>query len=211
MSAPRPAVFLDRDGTLSEEIGYIHEADLPRYRLIPGVAPALRRLASAGYALVCVTNQSGVGRGYFGPETVEAVHARLRELLAREGAALDAIYYCPHHPDPAAPADNGSLPPGRVAGRPVPELSVACECRKPRPGMALRAARELGLDLGSSWMVGDKKADLGMAEASGVKGVLVLTGYGRETLASLEAKGGRPPFVAEDLGRAADLILGPGR
>ncbi|MGH7442910.1 MAG: D-glycero-alpha-D-manno-heptose-1,7-bisphosphate 7-phosphatase [bacterium] len=204
----RPVVFLDRDGTLSEEIGYIHAADLPRYRLLPGVAGALVRLRRAGYALVCLTNQSGVGRGYFGADMVEKVHARLRELLREQGAELDAVYYCPHHPDPLAPADNGGLPQGRVKSDPVPALCVECDCRKPKPGLAERAARELGLGLDGGWMVGDKQADLGLAAAAGLKGVLVLTGYGRDTLKNLEATGRAPEYVATDLGAVADLILG---
>jgi D-glycero-D-manno-heptose 1,7-bisphosphate phosphatase len=202
-------VFLDRDGTLSEEIGYIHRADLPRYALLPGVADALKRLRAAGYATVVLTNQSGVARGYFGTDVVDAVHARLNELLRAQGARLDAVYYCPHHAQPLAAADNGGLPEGRVAARPVPELCVDCACRKPKPGMALQAARELGLDLGASWMLGDKKADLGLAESAGLKGaVLVLTGYGPETLARLREAGQAPGHVAADLGAAADLILG---
>jgi len=209
VSAPRPAVFLDRDGTLSEEIGYIHRADLPRYALLPGVGPALARLSAAGYALVVLTNQSGVARGYFGPDVVDAVHARLRELLSAHGAALDAVYYCPHHPEPAAAADSGDLPQGRVDARPVPSLCVACACRKPQPGMALDAARELGLDLGASWMVGDKEADLGLAASAGLKGgILVRTGYGEGTLERMRRKGRPPARVAADLGAAADIILG---
>ncbi len=210
--APRRAVFLDRDGTLSEEIGYIHRKDLPRYALLPGVAAALKRLRAEGWALVVLTNQSGVGRGYFGPDVVDAVHARLAELLAREGAGLDGVYYCPHHPDPLAPADNGLLPEGRVAAEPVRELCVECDCRKPRPGLALRAARELNLDLASSWMVGDKTADLGVAESARLKGsVLVLTGYGRATHAKLLERGRPPARVAEDLNAAAAMILADGR
>jgi D-glycero-D-manno-heptose 1,7-bisphosphate phosphatase len=200
---------LDRDGTLSQEIGYIHASDLPRYALLPGVGEALARLKDAGYALVVLTNQSGVGRGYFGAEVVDAVHARMRSLLLEKGAALDAVYYCPHHPDPLAAADNGELPAGRVQAKPVAALCFDCDCRKPKPGLALRAARDLGLDLGSSWMVGDKAADLGLEASAGLKGsVLVLTGYGAKTLDSLRAKGRAPSRVAADLGQAADIILG---
>lgn len=208
MNGGRPAVFLDRDGTLSEEIGYIHPADLPRYALLPGTAQALKRLREAGYALVVLTNQSGVARGYFPAAQVDAVHARLQELLAAQGASVDAVYYCPHHPEPLAPADNGQLPPGRVAATPVAALNIDCDCRKPKPGLALRAAAELGLDLSRSWMVGDKSADLGLAKAAGLQGaVLVLTGYGAETLKKLEAQGARPLHVAADVLAAVDLIL----
>jgi D-glycero-D-manno-heptose 1,7-bisphosphate phosphatase len=207
----KPAVFLDRDGTLSEEIGYIHRADLPRYALLPGVEEALIRLRREGWALVVLTNQSGVGRGYFGADVVDAVHARMRALLRAKGADVDAVYYCPHHPDPLAAADNGSLPEGRVEASPVAALCIDCDCRKPKPGLALRAARELGLDLARSWMVGDKKADLGLAEAAGLRGgILVLTGYGAGTLQGLTERGRTPRWVAKDLGAAADIILGKG-
>jgi len=212
MPAARPAVFLDRDGTLSEEIGYIHPADLSRYKLLPGASQALIRLRAAGYVLVVLTNQSGVGRGYFGAEVVDAVHARMRGLLREEGAYVDAVYYCPHHPDPLAAADNGELPAGRVQARPVAELCVDCDCRKPKPGLALRAAQDLGLDLAQSWMLGDKNADLGLAVSAGLKGgILVLTGYGRYTLDALRQQGRAPAQdrVAQDLGAAVEIILGP--
>jgi len=122
--------------------------------------------------------------------------------------ALDGVYYCPHHPEPAGPTDNGLRPDGVVAAPPVPELSVDCDCRKPKPGLALQAARELGLDLARSWMVGDKGADLGLAATAGLRGgVLVLSGYGQGTLEKLQAKGNAPRRVAKDLAAAADLIL----
>lgn len=207
----RPAVFLDRDGTISEEIGYIHPADLPRYALLPRSAEGIKRLHEAGYVVVVLTNQSGVARGYFPASQVDAVHAKMKALLAAQGAAVDGIYYCPHHPEPAAPADNGQLPPGRVASQPVPELCFDCDCRKPKAGMALKAAAELGLDLGSSWMVGDKGADLGLAQSAGLKGgILVRTGYGEGTLEKLKAKGQAPAYVAADLVEAAELILKQG-
>lgn len=204
----RKAVFLDRDGTVSEEIGYIHPSDLPRYALLPRSAEGIRRLHDAGFMVVVLTNQSGVARGYFPPEQVDAVHARMRELLAAQGAAVDGIYYCPHHPQPAAPADNGQLPPGRVAASPVSELCFDCDCRKPKAGLALRAAAELGLDLSASWMVGDKGADLGLARTAGLKGgILVKTGYGAGTLEKLQAQGQAPVHVAADLVEAAQIIL----
>ena len=170
----KKAVFLDRDGTLSMEMGYIHEADLPRYALYPGAGAALARLGAAGWTRVLVTNQSGVARGYYPEAQVHQVHARLAELLKAEGGALDALYYCPHHADPGGKPDTGEDSPGMVAAKPVPSLSIDCDCRKPKPGMGLRAARELGLDLGASWMVGDKAAAI---ERSGAD-VVVATDAG---------------------------------
>lgn len=203
------AVFLDRDGTVSLEMGYIHEADLPRYALNPGAAEGMKRLQQAGYKLVLVTNQSGVARGYYPLYTVDLVHARLKELLAEQGVSLDGIYYCPHHANPTGPADTGDKDtPGSSDARPVPELSIDCDCRKPRPGMGLRAQADLDLDLAGSWMIGDKAADLGFADALGLKSVLVTTGHGAASLAKMEAKGRRPERVAADLREAARLILG---
>jgi D-glycero-D-manno-heptose 1,7-bisphosphate phosphatase len=209
MSGPlKRAVFVDRDGTISEEIGYIHAADLPRYALLPNTAAGLKRLREAGYLVVVLTNQSGVARGYFPAAQVDAVHARMRALLAEQGAAVDAVYYCPHHPEPLAPADNGQRPAGMVAAQPVAGLNIDCDCRKPKPGLALRAAQDLGIDLSASWMLGDKAADLGLALSAGLKGaILVRTGYGEGTLEKLKAKGQAPARVAADLLEAADMIL----
>ncbi len=201
------AVFLDRDGTVSLELGYIHEADLPKYALLPNAAAGLKRLKAAGYLLVLVTNQSGVARGYYGIETVEKVHARLAQLLAAEGVALDAVYYCPFHPDPSADPDTGQTAPGMTASRPNPAFAVDSDWRKPGPGMGRQAAKDMGLDLTRCWMVGDKNADMGFARNLGCPGVLVQTGYGEETLKKLAAKGERPARVAADLDEAARMIL----
>ena len=148
----RPAVFLDRDGTINEEMGYINH--MSRFRLLPEAAPAIRRLNEAGLPVVVITNQSGAARGYFPPSMVEEVHTRMQELLAREGARVDAIYTCLHAPD------------------------AGCPCRKPQPGLVLQAAKELGLDLHRSFLVGDRYMDMQTAANAGVQGILVLTGYG---------------------------------
>jgi histidinol-phosphate phosphatase family protein len=163
--APRWGVFLDRDGTLLHLVPYLD--DPARARLYAGVGPALKRLSDAGAALVLVTNQSGIARGYFSRKQVDAVHGRLEALLARHGVTLDAIEVCPHHPD--------------VTGR--------CDCRKPAPGMILRAAKRLGIDPGASWTIGDNASDLGAARAAGTRAALVLTGYGRRTRAGREGRG----------------------
>ncbi len=203
----RKAVFLDRDGTVSEEIGYIGPEAMQRYALIPGAAAGIRALRAAGYLAVLVTNQSGVARGYYDAAQVHAVQDRLAELLAGKGTALDMVRYCPHHPDPRSKPDNGETAPGMKPATPVPALAVDCACRKPKPGMVLDAARELGLDLSRSWVIGDKAADLGLAANAGCRGILVLTGYGEKTLAQLKAQGREPARVARDLARAAELIL----
>jgi D-glycero-D-manno-heptose 1,7-bisphosphate phosphatase len=178
----RPAVFLDRDGTLIEEVPYLH--DPARVALLPGTGAALSRLARAGCALVVVTNQAGVARGLYGEEAVERVHLRLRELLAPAGVVLDGAHYCPHHPQ------------GRV-----PAYTRACHCRKPAPGMLEAAARDLDLDLAASYLVGNDEVDVGAARAAGATPLFVTTGQAS----------GRPPPVPvaafASLPAAVDALL----
>jgi D-glycero-D-manno-heptose 1,7-bisphosphate phosphatase len=185
----RRAVFIDRDGTLSEEVGYVNHID--RLRLIDGSASAIRRLNEAGLQTVLVTNQAGVARGYFDEQMVADVHERLRALLIEHGARLDGIYYCPHHPDVG-----------------VPPYRQDCECRKPGPGMLLRAQEEMGIDLASSYIVGDSFKDLRAGAAVGAIPILVLTGYGKGQYEHQSADWPfRPRFVAADLVQAVDWIL----
>ncbi len=184
MTGSQKAVFLDRDGTLIDLVPYLH--DPAEVRLVPGAAAALRRLGAAGWARVLVTNQSGVARGYYTLEEVERVHARMRELLRAEGADLEAIEICPHHPEHGSP----------------------CDCRKPAPGMLTRAGARLGIDPRRSWVIGDRWEDIAAGAPLGCRGILVMTGYGREQL----AEGGDHALaaqteVASDLAAAVDRIL----
>jgi D-glycero-D-manno-heptose 1,7-bisphosphate phosphatase len=190
MSRPgRAAVFVDRDGTLIDEVGYLNHLD--RMRFLPGAARAVRRLNDRGLLVLVVTNQSGLANRIFDLDLLEQVHARLAEHLGREGARLDGVYYCPHHPAAADPA-----------------LRMVCDCRKPRAGLLLRAAREHGVDLSRSYMVGDTSHDLAAAREAGVTGVLVLTGYGRGELRyRIRPAGLEPAHVAEDLPGAVEWIL----
>jgi len=181
-AAPRPAVFLDRDGTIAEEVGYLNHAS--RFRMFPFVAAAIRCLNEAGFPVVVVTNQSGVGRGYFPESLVRSVNEMMKEELAAVGARIDAIHYCPH-----TSADR-------------------CDCRKPRPGLLERAAREHSLDLARSFVVGDRYGDIELARNVRARGILVRTGYGEGELAWHSARWPtQPNFVAEDLSKAADWIL----
>ncbi|HKY95922.1 MAG TPA: HAD-IIIA family hydrolase [Kiloniellales bacterium] len=156
-----PALFLDRDGLLVREVGYLHRpADV---RLYPGAAALLLAAARAGWRSVVVTNQSGIGRGLYGWEAFAATQARIEALLAAEGAALDLVVACPFHAE--------ALPPWRVADHP---------CRKPRPGMLLLAAKTLGLDLERSWILGDQASDMAAGRAAGLAGGGHLaTGHGQ--------------------------------
>lgn len=191
----RPAVFLDRDGTLITALGYL--ADPAELELVPGAGAALARLGAAGFARVLVTNQSGIARGLLDEAALAAVHARLAEALAREGGALELVLSCPHHPEIG-----------------VPPYRLACGCRKPEPGLILEAARRLDLDLARSWVVGDAARDLEAGRRAGVPGlVLVRTGKGEATLAELGPAGLEGVLVVADVGEAARRIAAtvPGR
>ncbi len=178
----RRAVFLDRDGTISEEMGFLNH--LSRFHMFPFAPAAIRRLNEAGVPVIVVTNQSGVARGYFPESLVHRVHEKMRTELAAGGAHVDGIYFCPHRPDDA------------------------CGCRKPHPGMLERAAREHELELAGSYVVGDRYDDLEMAQRIGGHGILVLTGYGRgEYELHRSAWSKQPDHVAEDLSVAVDAIL----
>ena len=189
MNTLRPAIFLDRDGVIIEDSHYVSSTQ--EVRLIPGSADAIAALNAAGWVVVVVTNQSGVARGMFTTETVEAVHAHIAELLAARGAKVDAFHYCPHHID------------GEVE-----EFRGDCECRKPKPGMLLRAATELGLDLERSWIVGDRPSDLQAGAAVGCQSVLVQTGYGAEIdVEELDREELNLRFVAANLSEAVGQIV----
>lgn len=181
-SALRQAVFLDRDGTIAEEMGYLNH--LSRFQVYPFSARTIRRLNGAGMPVVVVTNQSGVGRGFFPEELVHRIHERLIAELAGGGARVDAIYYCPH------------------------SSSDDCACRKPRPGMLVRAAREHRLAVRGSWVVGDRYTDMEMAHSVGCRSILVLSGYGRGEYEWHRKNWKRQPgHVAENLEAAVEIIL----
>jgi heptosyltransferase-2 len=172
------AVFLDRDGTINEDVGYLDSPE--RLKLIPRVVEAIRQLNENKLKAVILTNQSGVARGYYTEETLKAIHHRLEQLLAVQGARLDGIYYCTHHPD-----DD-------------------CDCRKPALGMLEAARRDLSLDLSHSYVIGDKITDVQLAHHAGAKGVLVLTGYGKDQIAGVDPS---PDFVARDLFEAVEWVI----
>lgn len=181
--ARRPAVFLDRDGTISEEMGYANH--LSRFSIFPYAGVAIRRLNEAGLAVIVVTNQSGAARGFFPESLIQEIHAKMEKQLAEAGAHVDGIYYCPHIRD------------------------HNCECRKPLPGMVKRAVAEHKLDLKRSVLVSDRYDDISMAHAVGCRGILVLSGYGRgEYEWNRHGWPRQPDDVVENLKEAVDLICG---
>lgn len=183
----KPAVFLDRDGTINEEVNYLSRPE--DARLIPGAGPAVARLNRAGFQVVVISNQSGLARGYFDDSDLAKVQAELGRQLAAFGAHIDAYYICPHLPPP-----HGK----------VPELAFECDCRKPEPGLIIKAAGQMHLDLGASFMVGDRLKDVACGHRAGVRGILVQTGHDDGPPAGLDEA---PEFVAADLAGAVNWIL----
>jgi D-glycero-D-manno-heptose 1,7-bisphosphate phosphatase len=184
------AVFIDRDGTISEEVGYVNHPS--RFRLFPFAAEAIRLLNQNGWLAIVVTNQAGVARGYFPETMITTVHQQLKEELESQAAKLDAIYFCAHHP---------------TIGEPPYRLD--CDCRKPKPGLINQALADFDIDLSQSWVVGDRYGDIELARNAGTRSALVMTGYGR---GEWEHQRGswqtEPDLVAEDLLAVVREIVG---
>ena len=185
----RPAVFIDRDGTISEEVGYVNHPS--RYRVFPYSAEAIKYLNDHEWLAIVVTNQAGVARGYFAEDVIVSVHERLNRELEEQQAHLDAIYYCSHHP---------------TVGE--PPYRADCDCRKPKPGLITRATADFEVDLSRSWMVGDRYSDVVMARNAGVRSAFVLSGYGRGEW-EYQRSGWtlQPDLVCEDLLEAVKVIV----
>jgi D-glycero-D-manno-heptose 1,7-bisphosphate phosphatase len=185
----RPAVFIDRDGTINEQMGYINH--ISRFVLLQGTAEAVKILNRHDFLAIVVSNQSGVARGYFPIDLVEKIHSYMRELLQKKGAVIDGIYFCPHY-------EKGV----------VPEYSIACACRKPGAGLIDMAREDFDIDMANSYVVGDRCSDIDMALRYNLKGVLVATGYGLgEIDYVLPNSPNRPDYIAKDLLRAVEWII----
>jgi D-glycero-D-manno-heptose 1,7-bisphosphate phosphatase len=185
----RPAVFIDRDGTISEEVGYVNHPT--RFRVFPYSAQAIRRLNDSNWLAILVTNQAGVARGYFAEDVIGKVHDQLKQNLENQNARLDAIYYCAHHP---------------TVGE--PPYRVDCDCRKPKPGLIERATADFEIDLENSWMVGDRYSDIELAHNAGLKSAFVLSGYGiGEWEYQRSAWTLQPDIVCETLLEAVERIV----
>jgi D-glycero-D-manno-heptose 1,7-bisphosphate phosphatase len=188
----KPAVFIDRDGTINEQMGYVNHVS--RFRILPGVPQAIRMLNRQGFLVFVVSNQSGVARGYYPLELVRTLHQILVTRIKEKNGVIDGIFFCPHHP----------------AGS-VPEFSRDCDCRKPKTGLIEQACRSFEIDLRRSFVVGDMCTDIELAHRAGLTGVLVKTGYGLgEIEYTLPQKRAKPAHIAEDLLDGVRWILGPG-
>ena len=184
----KSAIFIDRDGTINEDVGYVSSPD--DLIIYPWAAEAVRLINESQFKAIVITNQSGIARELYTEETLCAIHERMSGELARECARIDAIYYCPHHPE--------------IGGE---RYRRACECRKPNSGLLRQAAREHDIVLARSYVIGDKASDINLATGAGSRGVLVLTGYGRETLANRERWPCEPEIIADNLLEAVKLVL----
>lgn len=188
-SMKRPAVFIDRDGTISEEVGYVNHPS--RFRLFPYAGEAIRILNNNDWLAIVVTNQAGVARGYFSEDVIVSVHDQLKRDLQTDSAQLDAIYYCAHHPS---------------VGEPPYRLD--CDCRKPKTGLIDCAAKEFEIDLAASWMVGDRYGDVELARNAGLHSAFVLSGYGRgEWEYQRHSWKHQPDLVCENLLEAVKMIV----
>lgn len=186
------AIFLDRDGTINEEVGYIESLD--RFIIIPAAFDAIRLINQSDMKAVVITNQAAIAKGFATEAFVREIHEHLQVMLQEKGAAIDAFYYCPHHPTEGSPA-----------------YRRICNCRKPAPGLFLQAAKDLDIDLAASFMIGDRYRDMEAAHRAGVKGVLVKTGYGADVLENAgpdqETPEGKPDFIADNILEAVRWIL----
>ncbi|CUS76957.1 D-glycero-D-manno-heptose 1,7-bisphosphate phosphatase [Candidatus Kryptonium thompsonii] len=187
MNQRHAAIFLDRDGTINEDVNFLSSPE--QIVLIENSAEAIKEANELGLKVIVFTNQSGIARGYFTEEDLHRIHKRLDELLAEKGAKVDAYYYCPHHPTEG----NG-------------EYKVECECRKPKDGMLRRASREQNIDLKKSFVIGDRCVDIQAGKTAGATTILVLTGYGKEEYEKCKSENLEPDFVAENLEEAIEIV-----
>jgi D-glycero-D-manno-heptose 1,7-bisphosphate phosphatase len=185
----KPAVFIDRDGTINEQMGYINHPS--RFIILPGVAEAFRILNQEGYHAIILSNQSGVARGYFPIDLVYNIHSIMEESIAGQGGRIDGVFFCPHYP-------KGS----------DPKYAMDCDCRKPGTGLINQACEKFEIDLSRSYMVGDHYTDMELADRSNIKGILVKTGYGTGVIEyNLPSMKNKPSYIADDLLDAVKWIV----
>ena len=182
------AAFLDRDGTLNEEVNFVRRPE--ELELLPDAAASVRALNERGIIVCIISNQSGVARGFLTEEDLVPIHTKLERELDRSGAWIDRIYYCPHHPTEG-----------------IPPYNIVCTCRKPETGMLHQAAQEFGLDLRQCFVVGDRIVDIQAGRAAGATTILVMTGYGPHALKECRENDVVPDFIAADIAEASNIIV----
>lgn len=186
------AIFLDRDGTINDEVGYLDSAD--KLRIIPAAFEAVRLINASGMKAVVITNQAGVAKGLFTEEFVREINGQIQSALLAQGALIDRFYFCPHHPTEG-----------------IDPYRLICDCRKPEPGLLLQAAVDLNIDLARSYVIGDRLRDIETAHRAGAKGVLVMTGYGQDLMQEAGPDQAnelnQPDYVAQDILEAVHWIL----
>ena len=181
-------VFIDRDGTINREVNYLHKIE--DLEILPGVAEGIEKLNKSGFTVIILTNQSGIARGYYGIDDMNNINNEIIRRLEKNEAKIDAIYFCPHHPN------------GKVS-----EFTKKCNCRKPEPGLYLEAANDFDIDFKNSYAIGDKIRDLEPAKKLGGRGILVKTGHGKKELQEKEKWGVTPDYIADDLLEAVQWLL----
>ncbi|MCK7504330.1 MAG: HAD family hydrolase [Desulfobacterales bacterium] len=186
------AIFLDRDGTINDEVGYLDSAD--KLRIIPAAFEAVRLINASGMKAVVITNQAGVAKGLFTEEFVRKINGQIQSALLAQGALIDRFYFCPHHPTEG-----------------IDPYRLICDCRKPEPGLLHQAAADLNIDLARSYVIGDRLRDVETAHRAGAKGVLVMTGYGQDLMQEAGPDQAnelnQPDYVAQDILEAVHWIL----
>ena len=186
--ARNKAVFIDRDGTLNVEKDYLYK--ISDFEFVPGAPDAVRLLNEHGFKVIVISNQSGIARGFYTPNDVHLLHDHIQRELRKEKAHIDAFFYCPHHPEGA-----------------IEEFRKDCECRKPKPGMILKAVEKFKLDLEDCFVVGDHLSDVKLKAELPIKAILVLTGHGQKALTELTTKNIQPDMIVENLLEAAKKII----
>jgi len=188
----RKAIFIDRDGVINENVGDLVKPE--QLKFLPGASEAIKNINASEYLAIIITNQPHIAKGFCTFEDMDKIHARMKDLLHERGARVDAIYVCPHHPKKGFEGE-------------VPELKIACDCRKPKPGLILQAIKEHNIDPAKSWMIGDSKSDVVAGQGAGVKTIFVITGGGSGATHEDSLQDVKPDFVKKDLGEAVELIL----
>jgi D-glycero-D-manno-heptose 1,7-bisphosphate phosphatase len=188
----RRAIFLDRDGVINKQMDSLHKVE--DFKLLSGVVDAVKKINKSKYLVIIITNQPDIAKGFCTFEDMDKIHEKMKGLLYEKGAHIDDIYICPHHPEKGFEGE-------------VKELKIECECRKPKPGLLLKAIKEHNIDSEQSWMIGDSKMDVAAGQRAGLKTIFLRAGGGSGSKEEKDYENIRPDFIKKDLKEAVDLIF----